>query len=259
MDRIQGNEVVFGVCSGYVPPMSAAIQELRQALERQFPDALPLGRGTVAAVGTGVAALDVLLPGGGLARGRLTVWRPGGGATAVLRTSVEAAVRRGERSAWVDAGGALSADFWRSGPLLVRPGTEREALVSAEELLRSGGFALVVLTGAGREAGREAVRLSRAARAGGAAFVLAGAESALTHLRVASRIRPDGYRWRRDPFGEPVEVTAVRIEVEASSMGWSGRTSFELPVRTHRARLSPEPGLVDRRGSKRKRRSLACP
>jgi hypothetical protein len=233
---------------------AAAVHDLRQALERRFPDALPLGRGTVAAVGTGVAALDVLLPGGGLARGRLTLWRAGGGATAVLRAAVEQAVRRRERAAWVDAGGMLSGDFWRRGPLLVRPGTEREALVSAEELLRSGGFGLVVLAGGGREAGREAVRLSRAARAGGAAFVLVGDSAGLAHLRVASSIRPEGYRWRRDPFGEPVEVTAVRIEVEASSMGWSGRTSFELPVRTHGARMSPDGRLVDRRGAKRKLR-----
>jgi hypothetical protein len=134
----------------------------------------------------------------------------------------------------------------------VRPGTEREALGSAEELLRSGGFTLVVLGGGGREAGREAVRLSRAARAGGAAFVLIAHEAAVTHLRVASRIQPDGYRWRCDPFGGAVEAMAVRVEVEASSLGWSGRTSFELPVRTHGARLSPEPQLVDRRGAKRR-------
>ena len=61
---------------------AAALQELRQALEQRFPDAVPLGRGTAAAVGTGVAALDVLLPGGGLARGRLATWQPGGGSTA---------------------------------------------------------------------------------------------------------------------------------------------------------------------------------
>lgn len=237
---------------------AAAVQELKRALERQFPDALPLGRGMAAAVGTGVPALDVLLPGGGLARGRLTLWRPGGGSTAVLRTAAEAAVRRGERSAWVDAGGALSADFWRQGPLLVRPPTERDALMSAEELLRSGGFGLVVLAGSGRDASREAVRLARAARAGGAAFVLAAPQAAVTHLRVTSRIHPEGYRWRRDPFGEPVEVMAVRVEVEASSMGWSGRTTFEMPVRTHRARLSPEPRLVDRRGAKRRPISRAA-
>ncbi|HEX6135098.1 MAG TPA: hypothetical protein VFZ24_14110 [Longimicrobiales bacterium] len=230
---------------------AAALHELRQALERRFPDALPLGRGLAPAVGTGIPALDLMLPGAGLARGRLTTWSPGGGATAALRTVVEAAARRGERSAWVDGACALSADFWRSGPLLVRPSTEREALVSTEELLRSGGFAVVVLTGAGPAAGREAVRLSRAARAGGAGFVLVTEESAVTHLRIASRIRPDGYRWRRDPFGEPIEVVAVEIEVEASSLGWSGRTSFELPVRTHHARSSPEPQLTDRRGAPR--------
>jgi hypothetical protein len=71
----------------------------------------------------------------------------------------------------------------------------------------------------------------------------------VAHLRVASCIAPDGYRWRCDAFGEPVEVVSVRLEVEASSLGWSGRTTFELPVRTHRPRLSPEPRLVDRRGA----------
>lgn len=238
--------------------MSAlALKDLRQALEQRFPDALPLGRGTTSAVGTGVPALDVMLPGNGLARGRLTLWRPGGGATAVLRMALEMAVRRGERSAWVDGSGALTADFWRAGPLLVRPASVREALSGAEELLRSGGYALVVVTGCGREGGREGVRLSRAARAGGGALVLVGEESAVTHLRVGSRIAPEGYRWRRDPFGDPVEVTAVRIEVEASSMGWSGRTSFELPVRMHGARLSPEPQLVDRRGAQRRERADA--
>jgi hypothetical protein len=166
--------------------------------------------------------------------------------------AVETAVRCGERSVWVDGSGALTAGFWRAGPLLVRPGRERAALGSAEELVRCGGYALVVVTGAGREGGREAVRLSRAARAGGAALVLVGEEAAVTHLRVSSHIEPEGYRWRRDPFGEPVEVTAVRIEVEASSLGWSGRTSFELPVRTHRTRLAPEPRLVDRRGAQRR-------
>jgi hypothetical protein len=242
---------------------AAALYDLRQALQRRFPDALPLGRGTVATVSAGCAALDALLPGGGLARGRLTAWRPGGGATAVLRAACEATVGRGERAAWIDAGGVQGADFWRSGPLLVRPRTQVEALSIAEELLRSGGFALVVLLGASREAAREAVRLSRAARAGGTAFV-AGAEAVpVAQLRVVSRIAPDGYRWRHGPFGEPVQVVGVRLEVEASSLGWSGRTTLELPVRTHSLRLAPEPRLVDRRGApasaRWRRRSPATP
>jgi hypothetical protein len=242
--------LVFGFCSGYFQSMgTATLYELREALERRFPEALPLVPGAAAGVGTGIQALDALLPGHGLARGRLTAWRPGGGATAVLRSACEAVVRRGERSAWIDGAGVQGADFWRDGPLLIRPATEREALASAEELLRSGGFALVVLTGVGHEAGREAVRLARAARAGGAAFVAGVAEAMVAHLRVVSRIAPRGYRWRYDPFGEPVQVVAVQLEVEASTLGWSGRSTFELPVRTHHPRLSPEPRLVDRRGA----------
>jgi hypothetical protein len=229
--------------------MGSPLHELRQTLEQRFPDALPLVAGTAAGLGTGIEALDALLPGHGLARGRLTVWRPGGGATAVLRSACEAVAGRGERSVWIDGAGVQGADFWRGGPLLFRPATEREALESAEELLRSGGFALVVLTGVGGGAAREAVRLARAARAGGAAFVASMAEAAMAHLRVVSRITPEGYRWRYDPFGEPVHVVAVRLAVEASALGWSGRCTFELPVRTYHPRLSPEPRLVDRRGA----------
>jgi hypothetical protein len=228
---------------------TAALHELRQTLEQRFPDALPLGPGSAAGVGTGIEPLDALLPGHGLARGRLTAWRPGGGATAVLRSACEAVVRRGERSVWIDGAGTQGADFWRGGPLLVRPATEREALVSAEELLRSGGYALVVLTGVAGDAAREAVRLTRAARAGGTAFLAGMTEAAVAHLRVVSWIAPEGYRWRYNPFGEPVQVVAVRLEVEASSLGWSGRCAFELPVRTYHPRLSPEPRLVDRRGA----------
>lgn len=227
---------------------TAALRELREALERRYPDAVPLGQGLAPAVGTGLREVDGLLPGGGLARGRVTVWRPGGGSTAVLRAAVESVWGRGERSAWVEGGVARGVEFGVRGPLHVRA-EGAGALGSAEELLRSGGFALVVVTGCGREAGREAVRLSRAARAGGAALVLCAEESGLAHLRVSTRIAPEGYRWRRDPFGEPVEVESVRIEVEASSLGWSGRTVLELPVRVHGARLAGESGLVDRRGA----------
>ena len=46
-----------------------------------------------------------------------------------------------------------------------------------------------------------------------------------------------------DPIGGKLFDSAL------SALGWGGRTVFELPVRTHRARLSPEPRLVDRRGA----------
>jgi len=143
----------------------------------------------------------------------------------------------------------MATGEWDSGVLLLRPASEVTALVCAEELLRCGGFGLVVLAGGGRSAGGEAVRLGRAARVGGSAFVLVAAEAAVAHMRVRSQIRPQGYRWREGPFGEPVAVTSSVVEVAARSLGWSGRVEVELGVQEHAVRLSPEPRLVDRRGA----------
>jgi hypothetical protein len=232
--------------------MSAVLADLKETLKQRFPDAMPIAYRTALPVRTGIARLDALLPGGGLPRGRVTVWTPGGGATAVLRAACHAVVEQGERAAWVDAAGMVAADNWRAGPLLLRPCGEREALVSAEELLRSGGFALVVLAGCGRELERAGVRLGRAAREGGAAFVALDGDAPVAHLRLVSRIDPADYRWVRGAFGEPAEVVAVTVRVEARSLGWSGETDFRLPVLSHAQRMAPAPWLSDRRGAKRK-------
>ena len=49
---------------------------------------------------------------------------------------------------------------------------------------------------------------------------------------------------------EPAEIIEVRVQVEAQSLGWSGRASVTLPVATHAYRSSIDPKLVDRRGAK---------
>jgi hypothetical protein len=229
----------------------STLSNLRASLALRFPDALPLSYRTALTIPSEIDELDALLPNGGLPRGRLTVWAPGGGATAILRAACAGVVARGERSAWVDAARTVS-DVWPAGSLLLRPVNEMDALVCAEELLRSGGFALVVFGGAGRAAGRESVRLSRAAKEGGSAFVLVSAEPLVASLRLSSRLPSEGYRWVLDPFGEAVEVEAARVEVEAHSLGWSGRTSFTLPVLGRPVRLAMDPLLVDRRGVVRK-------
>ncbi len=225
-----------------------ALSELRQAIERRFPDALPLAHGTLAAIGTGVGAVDALLPGGGVPRGRVTSWEAGGGASAVLRAACGAVVERGERAAWIDGAGTVTADGWVRGPLLLRPPGELEALACAEELLQSGGFGLVVVTGLGRHGAQRAVRLSRAAKAGGSGLVLVGAAPEVAALRVGCRVEAGGWRWRRDPFGGPGELVSVRVRLEARSLGWSGATSFDLPVWTHAPRAGVDELLVDRRG-----------
>ena len=232
--------------------MSASLQAVRELLEQRFPDALPVRHGTVEGVPTGIGALDRVLPGSGLPRGRLSVWAPGGGATAVLRGACDAVVARGERAAWVDGARQVSGAHWRGGPLLFRPAGTREALACAEELLRCGGFGMVVLSGVARleETG---VRLARAAREGGGAFVALSGAVPVAALRLSSRILPEGYRWRLGPHGEPVEVEAVMVRVMAAGLGVQARAEFKLSVMQHEVRLSLDPAAYDRRGAVRGR------
>jgi hypothetical protein len=233
-----------------VSAQALQLRELRRLLVERAPDAVPVTHRTALPVPTGIGALDAILPGGGLPRGRLTVWMPSGGSTAVLRASCHAAVAAGERAAWVDGAGTVIGASWQEGPLLVRPKSRKGALQSAAELLRSGAFALVVLAGAEPE-GTETVRLSRAVREGGGAFVALTANASLASVRLTSRILPHSYRWRRDPFGDPAEVQDATVQVRARSLGWNAHTQFRLPVMRYDLRLSLDPKLADRRGDTR--------
>lgn len=231
--------------------LPAEVLELRRQLEQRFPDAQPVRYGTTGAVGTGLAALDAALPAGGLPRGRLTLWQPGGGVTAVLRSAATAAMAAGERAAWVDGRGYAAGASWRNGPVLFRPEGEHVA-ACAEELLRSGGFALVVVVWGGAGLGDgEGVRLARAAREGGSAFVTVAGSAPVSHLRARSSFDPEGFRWRRGAFGEPVWLESVVVRVRLESMGLDRRVRFSMPVEHHDVRLSLEPRLVDRRGVRR--------
>src|SRR6185503_651515 len=158
--------------------MSSQVAALRALIQQRFPDATPLtstsgtagGAQTTEHVATGIAALDCILPNGGLPRGRLSVWQPRGGATAILRAACHAAAAQGERAAWIDGDSTVAGAFWTrdntfrvaesDGLFLVRPSSRLHALRAAEELLRSGGFSLLVLAGCDPH-GTETVRLAR--------------------------------------------------------------------------------------------------
>jgi hypothetical protein len=229
---------------------ASRLDSLRQLLEKRFPDATPVTHRTTEQVASGIIALDRILPSGGFPRGRLTVWAPRGAVTAILRSACHSIVMHGERSAWIDGAHVVAGDDWRAGPILLKPRSDRHALRAAEELLRSGGFALVVL--AGTEAnGTEMVRLTRAAREGGSALVAVTPRSAFSSLQLRSDLDPQRYRWRRTPFGEPADVREVLVRVRAQAQGWSARTEFALPVIGHQLRMALEPGIVDRRGTRR--------
>ena len=116
--------------------------------------------------------------------------------------------------------------------------------------MQSGGFALVVLSGA-RAADAERVRLSRAAREGGGTLVTLEGGGFMASVRLVSRIRPEGYRWRNDPFGDPAEVEAVTVRARVAALGWNREAEFSVSVACHDLRLSLEPSLGDRRGASR--------
>jgi hypothetical protein len=227
--------------------MSTSVAALRALIQQKFPDATPLtgGAQTTEHVATGIKALDDVLPNGGFPRGRLSVWAPLGGATAILRASCHTVLATGERSAWIDGDNTVAGAFWFDGPYLVRPKTRLHALRAAEELLRSGGFSLLVLTGSDPQ-GTETVRLTRAAREGGAALIAIGENASMASLRMTSRLLR--YGWRRSPFGDPAEPKDVTVRVAARAVSWNAHTEFQIPVTQHELRLSLEPELADRRG-----------
>ena len=224
---------------------------LRSLLEQRFPDATPVTHRTAEPVATGIAPLDGILPNGGLPRGRLSVWLPQGGATAILRAACLTVASSGERAAWIDGLGTIPGQFWEEGPILVRPANRRNSLRAAEELLRCGGFSLIVLSGS-EPAGTEMVRLSRAAREGGSAFVALTSHTSMASIRLVSRIMPHSYVWQRSPFGDPAEACSASVKVRAQSLGWNRHAEIRVPIVPHEVRSSLEPGLPDRRGNKRK-------
>jgi hypothetical protein len=226
------------------PARAASVQAL---IAQRFPDAVPVecwSRGTVP---TGVEALDRILPSGGFQRGRLAVWTPGAGAAALLRTAALHAVADGERAVWIDATRTVTGACWREGPLLVRPASGSSALRAAEELGRSGGFALVVLDGA-EPGSPELVRCARAAHDGGTALVLITPATSLASLRLSSRPFPPVPASRPCP---PSVIRSLRVRVTARASGWHASTELTLPVWHDDLRLSLELRHPDRRGIRR--------
>jgi len=125
---------------------------------------------------TGIPPLDTAL-GGGIPRGRLTelAGPPAVGKTALLHPVVARVLAGGGWVAWVDAGRTLAPAPW--APLgarfvVVRLPDPRRAAWTAELLLRSGVFGLVVLDGAPALGRVPAVRLAQLARDRDAACVL---------------------------------------------------------------------------------------
>lgn len=213
----------------------------------RFPDAVLLPDRATPPLPTGLEAFDRLLPNGGLPRGRLVAWTSReGGATAVLRAASQRILATGQRVAWIDGARTIGPLGCR-GPLVVRPADQAVALKAAEILLRSGGFALVVLTGVEPDQ-QGMLRLSRMVHEGQGAFVALAERSLTATIRLSSRFLLDRFQWAMGPFGEAAAVDAVAVEIAVKAAGWSRSAVLTLPTSSHDLRLSLEPGLADRRG-----------
>lgn len=149
---------------------------------------------------TGVTALDAILPGGGVPRGRLTEWlAPAGlGKTTLARSLVSATIRGGGGVAWIDATRTLDPRDWAAESAtfdalwVVRPGDPSRGPWCADLLLRSGAFALVVLDGAPVLPRAVAVRLTQLARESDAALLLLGEGTRASEVGGALRLRLAG-------------------------------------------------------------------
>ena len=230
--------------------MSLSLAELVQLLPPPAPSA--------PAIPTGIAALDLVLPGGGLPRGRLTeiVGSTGSGKTTLVRAVVEATVAGRGWVAVIDAQRTLDARDWvhlgdADGVWIIRPHDATRAAWCADILLRSGAFALVVLDGAPTLTKSAAVRLTRLARDGGAALVIlgdrAGAASQLGGaVRLVVEHPAPGHRRSPRPDGSGDGTTrTIAVRVEKGGTLRTVEVSCAIAVAR---RLCAHPEVPDRRG-----------
>lgn len=220
-----------------------ALESLRALLPAPHPT--PVG------MPTGIEALDLALASGGLPRGRLTEVVGASGKLTLLRQVVDAAVRRGEWVAYIDASRTLAPRDWahlghEEGVWIVRPPQPARAAWCADMLLRSAAFSLVVLDSAPPVTRAIAVRLMGLARESNAAFVTVGAGvGSATKLGGAVRLRVNRRRQR------------LRIAIEKGGKAGIGRISrLQQVVEVSCAngvarRLCTYPEVPDRRGAAR--------
>jgi hypothetical protein len=227
----------------------AALREQLATVVAGTPSATP-------GLPTGLAALDALLPGGGLPPGRITelLAAPGFGKTTIARSLAATTIATGHCVAWIDATRTLDPrDFCAAETdgrtsidvdslWVVRPADPARAPWCADLLLRSGAFALVVLDGAPVLPRVVAVRLAQLAREADAALLLLGEGTRASEIGGALRLvmrRPKAITVEKGGPHQNVILRLKNPEKEARH----GITGEDL---AHRLRAHPE--IPDRRG-----------
>lgn len=232
--------------------IAADRREAIAGLRLRLAGVLDRGCSGSAALPTGVSALDALLPGGGIPRGRLTelLGERGSGRTTIVRQLALQAVAAGHRVACVDASRTLAPRDWavpdanggaRDGMWIVRPPDAARGAWCADVLLRTGAFALVVLDGVPELERAVAVRLMRLAREHDTALVLLGATAAGSQLGGALRLRFEAAELNARATAT---ARATRIVVEKGGPRKTVEVNRAIPMAR---RLCTHPEVPDRR------------
>jgi hypothetical protein len=188
-------------------------------------------------IGSGIASLDAVLPGGGIPCGRLTevAGRDGSGATSITRAIVATALADKRWVAYVDATRTLAPGDWASlaaqGRLwIVRPPSDGHGTWCADILLRSGAFSLVVLDDPAPIPRGVIVRLTRLAREGNIAFLVLHHQDHHAGL-VGSAVR---LHLTREPAaattGPGTSVAWRRLETRLRRAAANERKQAQLPA-----------------------------
>ncbi|WP_353266803.1 hypothetical protein [Gemmatimonas sp.] len=168
-----------------------------EALQAQLQAVVVGGRTAGSPWSTGLPALDAAL-GGGLPRGRITeIAGPlAVGKTALLRRVVTGVLHTGAWVAWIDATRTLAPAPWADVGerfVVIRLPDKKRAAWTADLLLRSGVFGLVVIDGAPPLSRVHGVRLAQLAREKDAACVVlehvAPGEARSSRLAGTVRVR----------------------------------------------------------------------
>ena len=135
------------------------VQHLAQQLSRMERSVCSLGElqpsDRPAPLGTGIAPLDAILPGGGLVPGTLVEWlspAKGSGAEPLMFQMAAQAMQRGGNLVVVDPTGEFyppTADCWGIAlqrTVVVHPANERDMFWAFEQALRCPGVAVAVCT-----------------------------------------------------------------------------------------------------------------
>ena len=250
---------------------------LHEQLHRQMAAVVAGGRQAGAPWPTGLPALDAAL-GGGIPRGRITeLTGPlAVGKTAILRPVVARVLTTGAWVAWIDAGRTLTPAPWADlGErfVVIRLPDAKRAAWTADLLLRSGVFGLVVLDGAPPLSRVHGVRLAQLARERDAACVvlehvipgetrlqrLAGTVRLRVGLSTPPSMRPHGERRtptlqlpppapRSSPSSLPPAPCSLILVEKGASRGTSA-VPIEVPrVVVLARRVCAHSEIPDRRG-----------